>query len=80
MRMWNTKLAPGIGLVALAVCFVLTIAYLRLLVGGFTTLAAVFAGGLVAALLAGPVVARLRPNAHAISWTLIDTAQPQEPS
>ena len=67
MRMWNTKLAPGIGLVALAVCFVLTIANLPLLVGGSTTLAAVFAGGLVAALLAGPVVARLRPNAHAIS-------------
>jgi amino acid transporter len=77
-RTWNTIIAPGIGLVALAACFVLTVANLPLLVGGSTTLAAIFAGGLAASLLAGPVVARLRPNAHAISQTVFDAQKLDE--
>lgn len=74
-RIWNTMIAPAVGLVALAVCFVLTVANLPLLVGGSTILAVIFAGGLFAALLAGPVVAWLRPNAHAISQNVYDTPQ-----
>jgi amino acid transporter len=65
-RLWNTVLAPAVGLVALAGCLGLTVWNLPLLVGGSTNLAIAFGVALLAALLAGPLVARLLPHAHPI--------------
>jgi amino acid transporter len=65
-RPWQTLVAPSLGLVALAICLYLTVSNLPLLVGGSTTLATVFGGVLVASVLAGPVVAALRPDANAL--------------
>ncbi len=64
-RKWPTLVAPSIGLVALAGCFYLTVSNLPLLVGGSTRLAAVIGGVMLATVLAGPVLAALRPQATA---------------
>ena len=66
-RRWNTVIAPATGLIALSVCLGLTVWNLPLLVGGSTNLAIAFGVALLAALAAGPLVARLRPHAHPIT-------------
>ena len=65
-RPWPTLVAPSLGLVALAFCLYLTVSNLPLLVGGSTTLATIVGGVLLASVLAGPVVAVLRPDANAL--------------
>lgn len=65
-RTWNTVIAPAAGLIALAYCLWLTVTNLPLLVGGSTTLAYIIGGLLVTSMVAGPVVARLKPHAHPI--------------
>ncbi len=37
-RVWQTRIAPGLGLLGLAVCLVITVQNMPLLVGGSTTL------------------------------------------
>jgi amino acid transporter len=64
-RPWPTVVAPSLGLAALGFCLYLTVSNLPLLVGGSDRLAVVVGGVLLASVLAGPVVAALRPNASA---------------
>ncbi|GAB91835.1 APC family permease [Gordonia rhizosphera] len=68
-RLWQTILAPGLGLIGLATLLVLTAVNLPLLVGGSDTLAIIIAVLLIAAFLSGAVVAVARPHAarHTIS-------------
>ncbi|MCW2733553.1 MAG: putative amino acid transporter, superfamily protein [Mycobacterium sp.] len=61
-RPWNTLVAPGLGLIGLAVLLVMTIAKLPLLVGGSNTLAAIIGVLLIGVFLGGVAVAALRPN------------------
>ncbi|MFW0797081.1 APC family permease [Gordonia sp. CPCC 205515] len=63
VRIWHTAIAPGLGLLGLASLLVLTAMNLPLLVGGSDTLAIIIAVLLVAAFLAGAMVAVLRPHA-----------------
>ncbi|MDQ2755665.1 MAG: APC family permease [Actinomycetota bacterium] len=67
VRAWQTLVAPLLGLAALAVSLYLTVSNLPTLVGGSDTLAFVIGGILLGSLLAGPVVAFLRPGASAHS-------------
>ena len=64
VRPWQTVIAPSLGLVTLAYCLYLTVSNLPLLVGG-SDLAKIVGGILLGSVLAGPVVAVLRPNASA---------------
>ncbi|MEO6511925.1 MAG: APC family permease [Nocardioides sp.] len=65
VRPWQTLVAPLLGLVALAACLWLAVSNLPMLVGGSETLALVIDAILVGSVLAGPVVAYLRPSASA---------------
>jgi hypothetical protein len=56
-------IAPALGFVGLAGCLYLLVENLPLLMGGSTPLGVGAGVLLVVALLAGPVLARLRPNA-----------------
>ena len=62
-RAWQTLIAPALGLIGLAGCLYLLVENLPLLMGGSTALGVGAGVLLVVALLAGPVLARLRPNA-----------------
>ncbi|MCE0538735.1 APC family permease [Kineosporia rhizophila] len=62
-RVWQTRIAPGLGLLGLAVCLVITVQNMPLLVGGSTTLAVVIDAVLVLSVVAGLVLAALRPTA-----------------
>ncbi|MBM7805251.1 amino acid transporter [Geodermatophilus bullaregiensis] len=62
-RPWQTLVAPSLGLVGLALILVLLVENLPLLMGGSTALGVGAGVLLVAALLGGPVLARLRPTA-----------------
>ena len=64
-RIWNTRIAPILGLVGLAACLYLTVANLPLLVGGSHALAYVIDALLVLSFVAGPVLAAARPGANA---------------
>jgi amino acid transporter len=64
VRPWQTVIAPSLGLVALAFCLFLTVSNLPLLVGG-SHLAKIIGCVLLVSVLAGPVVAVLRPDASA---------------
>ena len=92
-RPWHTLVAPGLGLVGLAVLPVMTAVNLPLLVGGSTTLAAVigvllvgtFAGGAVVAACARTQAAPMIPHpfdrqgAHLMSTATIESVD-QTPS
>jgi amino acid transporter len=62
-RIWHTALAPALGFLGLAGCLYLLVENLPLLMGGSTALGVGAGVLLVLALLAGPVLARLRPHA-----------------
>jgi amino acid transporter len=62
-RIWHTLVAPGLGLVGLAILLVMTAINLPLLVGGSSTTAAVIGVLLVGTFAAGAVLAALRPRA-----------------
>jgi amino acid transporter len=62
-RPWQTLVAPALGLIGLALILVLLVDNLPLLMGGSTALGVGAGVLLVVALLAGPVLARLRPSA-----------------
>jgi hypothetical protein len=62
-RTWHTLVAPGLGLVGLAVLLVMTAVNLPLLVGGSSTTAAVIGVLLVGTFAGGAVLAALRPRA-----------------
>lgn len=62
-RPWQTLVAPSLGLVGLALVLLLLVRNLPLLMGGSTALGVGAGALLAAALLAGPVLARLRPAA-----------------
>jgi amino acid transporter len=62
-RTWHTLIAPGLGLVGLAVLLVMTAMNLPLLVGGSSTTAAVIGVLLVGTFAGGAVLAALRPRA-----------------
>jgi amino acid transporter len=62
-RTWHTLVAPGLGLVGLAVLLVMTAINLPLLVGGSSTTAAVIGVLLVGTFAGGAVLAALRPRA-----------------
>ncbi|GLY31888.1 APC family permease [Kineosporia sp. NBRC 101731] len=65
-RLWHTRIAPGLGLVGLAACLAITVQNLPLLVGGSQTLALGIDAVLVLSLVAGPVLAAVRPGAGAL--------------
>lgn len=62
-RTWQTLVAPGLGLVGLAILLVMTAVNLPLLVGGSSTTAAVIGVLLVGTFAGGAVLAALRPRA-----------------
>ncbi|TQC45993.1 APC family permease [Rhodococcus sp. WS4] len=79
-RLWNTVIAPLLGLAGLALLLVMTVANLPLLVGGSGTLAAVIGVLLVGTFAGGAAVAVLRPHAarhETAAPQHIDTAAPQ---
>jgi len=65
-RVWNTKVAPVIGVVGLALAAYLTATNFGLLVGGWTV-GAIFLVLIVASYLVGPVVGVLRPSADPLA-------------
>ena len=62
-RLWNTVIAPTLGLIGLAVLLFMTVVNLPLLVGGSDTLAVIIGALLVGVFAGGAVVALLRPHA-----------------
>ncbi len=62
-RLWNTLIAPVIGLIGLTAMLYMTVINLPLLVGGSTTLAYVIGVALLGVFAGGIVVAVLRPHA-----------------
>ena len=62
-RLWNTVIAPTLGLIGLAVLLFMTVVNLPLLVGGSDTLAVLIGALLVGVFAGGAVVALLRPHA-----------------
>lgn len=73
-RPWHTMIAPGLGLIGLAVLLYMTAVNLPLLVGGSGTTAAVIGVVLVGTFAGGAVLAALRPRAgrHDQSTNTID--------
>ncbi|WP_052074079.1 APC family permease [Rhodococcoides fascians] len=68
-RLWNTVVAPLLGLVGLAALLFMTVVNLPLLVGGSSTLAALIGVLLVGVFVGGIAVAMLRPRAASIHNT-----------
>lgn len=68
-RLWNTVVAPLLGLVGLAALLFMTVVNLPLLVGGSSTLAGLIGVLLVGVFLGGIAVGILRPNAASIHNT-----------
>jgi amino acid transporter len=62
-RLWNTLIAPAIGLIGLTAMLYMTVINLPLLVGGSTTLAFIIGVVLLGTFAGGIVVAVLRPHA-----------------
>ncbi|MBT0769937.1 APC family permease [Kineosporia sp. J2-2] len=62
-RLWNTRIAPALGLLGIAGCLVITVRNLPLLVGGSQTLALVLDALLVLSVVAGFALAAARPAA-----------------
>ncbi|GAB3462291.1 APC family permease [Kineococcus endophyticus] len=81
-RVWNTKVAPVIGVVGLLVAAYLTAANFGLLVGGWTV-GAVFLVLIVASYLVGPLVGVLKPGADPLAVAAfeaqLDAAEPAVP-
>ncbi|MGY1690401.1 APC family permease [Geodermatophilus sp. SYSU D01105] len=66
-RPWQTLIAPSLGFLGLAAVLVVLVQNLPLLMGGSTALGVGAGVLLLAALLAGPVLAKARPGAAALS-------------
>ena len=66
-RPWQTLIAPGLGFLGLAAVLVVLVQNLPLLMGESTTLGVAAGILLLATLLAGPVLARVRPEAAALT-------------
>ncbi len=66
-RPWQTLIAPGLGFLGLAAVLVVLVQNLPLLMGESTTLGVAAGVLLLATLLAGPVLARARPEAAALT-------------
>lgn len=62
-RLWNTVIAPTLGLIGLAVLLFMTVVNLPLLVGGSDTLAVLIGALLIGVFAGGAVVALIRPHA-----------------
>lgn len=75
-RVWNTLIAPGLGLAGLAILFTMTVTNLPLLVGGSTSLAVVISIILIGTFAGGAVFALMRPAA---ARTNTDSPKPFEP-
>jgi amino acid transporter len=66
-RPWQTVVAPGLGFLGLVAVLVVLVQNLPLLMGGSTALGVGAGVLLLAALVAGPVLARVRPSAAALT-------------
>lgn len=77
-RIWNTLIAPTIGLIGLLALLYMTIRNLPLLVGGSTTLAAIIGVILVATFAGGVMVALMSPHAARIDTTTTDDTLEKE--
>ena len=66
-RPWQTLIAPGLGFVGLVAVLVVLVQNLTLLMGGSTALGVGAGVLLLAALVAGPVLAKYRPEAAALA-------------
>ncbi|GAB3261623.1 APC family permease [Kineosporia babensis] len=62
-RFWQTRLAPGLGLIGLALSLIITLQNMPLLVGGSQTLALTIDALLVLSVVAGILLAALKPSA-----------------
>jgi amino acid transporter len=66
-RLWQTLIAPALGFLGLAAVLVVLVQNLALLMGGSTALGVGAGVLLLLTLLAGPVIARFRPEAAALT-------------
>lgn len=65
---WSTVIAPGIGLVGLVGILVIVVKYFPTLIGGSGTLADIFIGLVVAAVVLGIVQARIIKSRNAVAY------------
>ena len=75
-RLWNTVIAPAIGLIGLTALLYMTVINLPLLVGGSTALAYIIGVALLGTFAGGVAVAVLRPHAARPDQRRIDHTTP----